>query len=81
MKIIFMGTPEAAAVCLAELLKGKNEIACVVTQPDRPKGRGLKLVSSPVKELALKHNLPLQQPEKVKNNPTFVSLLKSLKNA
>ncbi|MBU1026777.1 MAG: methionyl-tRNA formyltransferase [Candidatus Margulisbacteria bacterium] len=78
MKIIFMGTPQVAAETLKELIKSKHEIICVVTQPDRPKGRGQKVVFSPVKEVALQNDLPLEQPEKVKNNKVFVSLLKSL---
>ncbi len=78
MKIIFMGTPQVAAETLKELINSKHEIVCVVTQPDRPKGRGQKIVFSPVKELALQNDLPLDQPEKVKNNKVFASLLKSL---
>ncbi|MFA5113100.1 MAG: methionyl-tRNA formyltransferase [Candidatus Margulisiibacteriota bacterium] len=79
MKIIYFGTPEPAAALLAELIKSQHEIVLVVTQPDRPKGRGQKLAFSPVKELALKHGLPLEQPAKVKDNPVFRSLLASLK--
>ncbi|OGC22806.1 methionyl-tRNA formyltransferase [candidate division WOR-1 bacterium RIFOXYB2_FULL_42_35] len=78
MRIIFMGTPESAAKVLDNLISSQHEILCVVTQPDRPKGRGQKITSSPVKELALKHALPIEQPEKVKSNPVFFSLLKSL---
>lgn len=74
-----MGTPEPAAKVLESLISSQHEIACVVTQPDRPKGRGQKITFSPVKELAVKHGLPLEQPEKVKKNQVFVSLLKSLK--
>jgi methionyl-tRNA formyltransferase len=60
-----MGTPELAAVCLDALLRAPGiEVAGVVTQPDRPKGRDLKLTPPPVKELALRHGLPLLQPEK-----------------
>jgi len=79
MKIIFMGTPEPAASILQELISSQHEIVCVVTQPDRPKGRGQKLTFPPVKEIALKNDLPIKQPEKVKNNAVFTSLLKSLK--
>ena len=78
MKIVFMGTPEPAAKILQELISAKHEIVCVVTQPDRPKGRGQKITFLAVKELALKHTLPVEQPEKVKNNGVFVPLLKSL---
>ena len=78
MKIIFFGTPVPAATLLAELIKSKHEIVLVVTQPDRPKGRGQKLALSPVKELALRHGLPVEQPDKVKDNPVFLALLESL---
>lgn len=74
-----MGTPEPAASILQELISACHEIVCVVTQPDRPKGRGRKVAFPPVKEMALKHDLAVEQPEKVKNNGVFVSLVKSLK--
>lgn len=79
MRIIFLGTPEPAAKILEALVEAKHKILCVVTQPDRPRGRGQKVTFSPVKEVALKHALPLEQPEFVKNNPVFTSLLESLK--
>jgi methionyl-tRNA formyltransferase len=75
-----MGTPDHGATILDALIKEGHEILCVITQPDRRRGRGLKVSFSPVKELAIKHSLPLEQPEKVKGNPTFVSFLKSLKS-
>ncbi len=78
MKIVFMGTPEPAAAVLKEIISTKHQILCVVTQPDRPKGRGQKISFSPVKEAALKHGLPIEQPEKIKNNKIFISYLKSL---
>ncbi|MDR3148730.1 MAG: methionyl-tRNA formyltransferase, partial [Oscillospiraceae bacterium] len=62
MKIVFMGTPEFAAASLAELLEdGTHEIATVFCQPDKPKGRGMKLIPCPVKQLAQEHNIPLYQ--------------------
>ncbi|MFH1825910.1 MAG: methionyl-tRNA formyltransferase [bacterium] len=67
MRIIFMGTPQPAADVLQELLKTKHEISLVVTRPDRPKGRGQKLSFSPVKEIALENNLPLEQPENIRD--------------
>lgn len=78
MKIVFMGTPESAASILEALLGAKHEILAVVTQPDRPRGRGQKISFSPVKEAALKQALPLEQPEKIKGNEIFISFLKSL---
>ena len=79
MKIVFMGTPDAAAEALQALIQAKHKILCVITQPDRPRGRGQKVSFSPVKELALKYALPIEQPEKVKGNQVFISFLKSLK--
>lgn len=66
MKIVFMGTPPAAAVSLERLIKDGHEVAGVYTQPDRPSGRGKKIVYSVVKELALEHGLRLFQPTKVR---------------
>ena len=58
-----MGTPDIAATCLKKIIADGFEIVGVYTQPDRPKGRGMKMVASPVKELALQHQLPVFQPE------------------
>ena len=63
MRVIFMGTPDIAATCLNQILADGFEVVGVWTQPDRPKGRGMKMVMSPVKELALAHNIPVFQPE------------------
>ena len=65
MKIIFAGTPQFAASALAALLK-EHQIIAVLTQPDRPAGRGMQLVTSPVKQLALQHGLPVLQPASLK---------------
>lgn len=66
MKIIFAGTPEFAVPALAALIKAGHEIVMVLTQPDRPAGRGMKLRASPIKQLALQHQLPVYQPESLK---------------
>ena len=66
MKIIFAGTPDFAVPTLAALIAAGHEIVMVLTQPDRPAGRGMKLKASPVKELALQHNLAVYQPETLK---------------
>ena len=63
MRVVFMGTPDIAATCLKKVLGDGFEVVGVWTQPDRPKGRGMKLVQSPVKELALANNIPVFQPE------------------
>ncbi len=62
LKIIFAGTPQFAATALESLLAQQFTVAAVLTQPDRPAGRGMQLVPSPVKQLALAHNLPVLQP-------------------
>ena len=66
MKIIFAGTPEFAVPALAALIAAKHEIVMVLTQPDRPAGRGMQLKASPIKQLALQHNLNVFQPESLK---------------
>ena len=75
MKIIFMGTPEFAVPSLEMLLK-HHEVVAVVTQPDKPKGRGKKLMFSPVKEKALQAGIEVLQPEKVKEKE-FIEILKN----
>jgi methionyl-tRNA formyltransferase len=65
MKIIFAGTPHFAASALAALLK-EHQVVAVLTQPDRPAGRGMRLAASPVKQLALQHGLPVLQPDTLK---------------
>ena len=67
MRVIFAGTPDFAASALAALIETGHEILVVLTQPDRPKGRGMKLTPSPVKTLALQNNLPVWQPENLKD--------------
>ena len=63
MRVVFMGTPDIAATCLKKILSDGFEVVGVYTQPDRPKGRGMKMVASPVKEVALSADLPVFQPE------------------
>jgi methionyl-tRNA formyltransferase len=77
MKILFMGTPDFAASSLAGLIDSPHEIVGVVTQPDRPKGRGHKMLPTPVKALALEHGIAVYQPEKVKNE-ALLPLLEEL---
>ena len=66
MKVMFMGTPDFAGVILDKIIEAGHEIPLVVTQPDRPKGRSGALCPSPVKEIAIRHKIPVFQPEKVK---------------
>ena len=78
MKILFMGTPDFARESLDELYKAGYEICGVVTVPDRPAGRGMKMIASPVKEYALEKNLKLFQPEKITNNTEFKDEIRNL---
>ncbi|HBF6022792.1 TPA: methionyl-tRNA formyltransferase [Clostridioides difficile] len=77
MKIVFMGTPDIAVPCLQKIIDEKYEILGVVTQPDKPKGRGKKLGMSPVKELAIENNIPIYQPVKARDKE-FIDKIKSL---
>ena len=79
MKIVFMGTPDFAEESLKAIYESGHEIVGVVTNPDRPKGRGMKMIPSPVKEFAIEKNLKIYQPEKIKNNEEFINELKNLK--
>ena len=78
MKIVFMGTPDFAEKSLEAIYNSGHEILAVVTNPDRPKGRGMKMVYSPVKEFAISKNLKIYQPEKVRNNVEFIEEIKAL---
>ncbi|MBQ7817883.1 MAG: methionyl-tRNA formyltransferase [Oscillospiraceae bacterium] len=74
MKVVFMGTPDIAATCLKRILDDGSDVVAVYTQPDRPKGRGMKLVFSPVKEVALAAGIPVYQPENFKDAETVQTL-------
>lgn len=78
MRVVFMGTPDIAATCLKKILADGFEVVGVYTQPDRPKGRGMKMVFSPVKEVAIAHNIPVFQPVSFREEET-VEQLRSLK--
>ena len=78
MRVLFMGTPDFARVSLKAIYNGGYDIIGVVTNQDKPKGRGMKMVSSPVKEFAIEKNIPVYQPAKVRNNEEFVNKIKSL---
>lgn len=78
LKILFMGTPDFAQESLKSIYDAGFEIIGVVTNPDKPKGRGMKLAYSPVKEYALEKNLKIYQPIKIKNNTEFLDEIKTL---
>ncbi len=70
MRVVFMGTPDIAATCLKKIIADGFDVVGVYTQPDRPKGRGMKMVFSPVKEVAIAHDLPVFQPENFRGDET-----------
>ena len=74
MRIVFMGTPDISATCLRKILADGFEVVGVYTQPDRPKGRGMKLVASAVKEVALAAGIPVFQPENFRQEETVEQL-------
>ena len=74
MRVVFMGTPDIAATCLKRIMEEGFDVVGVYTQPDRPKGRGMKMVFSPVKELALANNIPVYQPENFRDEETVQTL-------
>ena len=78
LRILFMGTPDFARESLEAVYNAGYEILGVVTNPDKPKGRGMKMVASPVKEFALEKGLTVYQPEKVRKNEEFIKKIKSL---
>ena len=78
MRVVFMGTPDIAATCLKRILADGFQVVGVYTQPDRPKGRGMKLTASPVKEVALEAGIPVFQPENFREEET-VEALRALK--
>src|SRR6185312_5860823 len=78
MNVVFCGTPRFAVPTLTTLVNSGFTVSLVVTQPDKPRGRGLEVLFSPVKQAALQFGLPVVQPEKIKNNEQFRSQLSSL---
>ena len=79
MKILFMGTPDFAKESLSALIKAGYDIEAVVTNPDKPKGRGMKMMMSDVKQLALESGITkIYQPQKVKNNDEFINEIRNM---
>ena len=78
LRIIFLGTPDFAVATLDALMQNDFQVVAVVTSPDKPGGRGMKLQESAVKKYAVAHQLPVLQPEKLKD-PAFIETLKSFK--
>ena len=78
MNIVFMGTPDFAVVSLKTLISNKHHISAVVTVPDKPKGRGLKVLASPVKQVAKENDIDVLQPVSLKDE-YFIQQLKQFK--
>ena len=78
MNLIFMGTPDFSLPSLKKITKSNHKVSAIVTAPDKERGRGRKLSFTPVKEFAIEKNIPVLQPDKLKNNPQLVDELKSL---
>ena len=78
MRIVFWGTPDFAVESLKELINSRHKVLAVITQPDKPKGRGKKVLPPPVKDFALKHGITVLQPSKVKGNLELYEKLREL---
>ena len=78
LNIVFMGTPDFAKESLEALYNAGCNILGVVTNPDKPKGRGMKMIASPVKQFAIENNIPIYQPIKIRNNEEFIKKIKEL---
>lgn len=78
LRVLFMGTPDFARDSLEAIYNVGHNILAVVTNPDKPKGRGMKMIAPPVKEFAIEHNLKVYQPEKVKGNEEFLQEIKDM---
>ena len=79
LNILFMGTPDFAKESLESLYNAGYNIIGIVTNPDKPKGRGMKMIASPVKEFGLEKDIPVYQPLKIRNNDSFIDEMKNLK--
>ena len=80
MKIVFMGTPDFAVPCLRTLAESPHEVSAVFTQPDKPKGRGYKMIPTPVKALAMEYGIPVYQPLSLRKGEDAEKSLEILKN-
>lgn len=80
MKIVFMGTPDFAVPCLRTLAESPHEVVAVFTQPDKPKGRGYKMIPTPVKSVAIEYNIPVYQPLSLRKGEDAEKSLEILKD-
>ncbi|WP_304942978.1 methionyl-tRNA formyltransferase, partial [Vallitalea guaymasensis] len=77
MKVVFMGTPDFSVPTLQELINSEHEVVAVVTKPDKPKGRGNKVISTPVKEVAISNDIKVYQPQKL-SEKEFVEAMEEI---
>ena len=80
MNIIFWGTPDYSVESLKILIGSHHKISAVITQPDKKRNRGSKLIASPIKKIAIDHDIPVFTPNKIKNNTNFIETLKSFES-
>lgn len=78
MRVLFVGTPDFALESLEAVINAGHEVVAVVTAPDKPKGRGMKMAMSEVKTYAIANNIPVFQPEKIRKNPEFIDEIRAL---
>ena len=78
-KIVFMGTPDFSVSILKAIFNAGHDVALAVSQPDKPAGRDLKIKPTPVKQFCQEHNIPILQPDKIRNNTEFINELKKKK--
>jgi methionyl-tRNA formyltransferase len=78
MRVVFVGTPDFALESLKAVIADGHEVVAVITAPDKPKGRGMKMAESEVKTYAVANNIPVYQPEKIRKNPEFIEEIKNL---
>jgi methionyl-tRNA formyltransferase len=78
MRIVFFGSPESAIPSLQKILEEGHKVEHIITQPDKPSGRGKKLTASPVKGFALEKNIPVSQPRRIRNDPAALELLSDI---
>jgi methionyl-tRNA formyltransferase len=79
MRIVFFGSPNSAIPSLQKILTEAHEVECVITQPDRPSGRGKKLKASPVKRFAIEYNIPVLQPKRIRKDPSTLEMLEKIR--
>jgi methionyl-tRNA formyltransferase len=78
MRVVFFGSPESAIPSLQKILEDGHKVELIITQPDKPSGRGKKLIGSPVKKVALEQNIPVYQPRRIRKDPNALRILREI---